>query len=112
MDSDSNQILALFASFHIDSPSELDKWLQIMEHAVPCRLKNGRCETEGCGEMRRALVHLMDCEQRISCPLCKQLFALFCHHSKRCKEERCEVPLCVHIRKQEITASPQMIGQN
>ena len=37
--------------------------------------------------------------QEASCPICKQLIALCCHHAKVCTKPNCTVPFCPNIRQ-------------
>ena len=80
----------------------VQRCIQGLIHSCNCRDAN--CRMPSCGRLKRLVMHSRNCKKRQlgqnSCPLCRQLIALCCYHSKTCEDtqNKCPVPFCTTIK--------------
>ena len=76
---------------NIKREESIKRCIQSLVHASQCRDAN--CRKTTCLKMRKVVQHTKDCQlrQNSACPVCKQLFALCCYHSKHCSMSNCPV---------------------
>lgn len=81
----------------------IQRCMQGLVHACNCRDAN--CRMPACIKMKRVVFHSRGCKKRQSagkstCPVCRQLIALCCYHSKVCEDtqNKCTVPFCAGIK--------------
>ena len=78
--------------------------IQSLVHACNCRGQN--CGSPSCHKMKRVVAHTRNCKRKTTswnyknegCPICKQLIALCCYHTKICKADKCPVQFCQTIK--------------
>lgn len=80
----------------------IQRCAQSLVHACNCRDAN--CRIQSCMRLKRIVVHSRNCKKRQvgqnQCPICRQLIALCCHHSRICEDtqNKCMVPFCATIK--------------
>lgn len=74
-------------------------YVQYLEHASQCRDAN--CRSTSCQKMKRNLNHVKTCQRGHTkgCPTCKGMLQLIYAHAKVCKETKCLVPFCPHVKQ-------------
>lgn len=81
----------------------VQRCVQSLVHACNCRDAN--CRMPSCARLKRITQHSRICKKRQvgtnQCPICRQLIALCCFHSKICDDtqNKCLVPFCPNIKK-------------
>ena len=99
------------------SPAQSRRWsiehcIQSLMHACQCR--NASCDMAMCQKMKQVMAHTRRCRRKTNggCPVCKQLIALCCYHSKHCRQAKCRMPFCAFIqyklRQQRIADAQKM----
>ena len=70
-----------------------------LSHACNCFDRN--CSLLSCQKMKRVIFHTRQCKRKSlgGCPICKQLIALCCYHSRKCKLKDCSVHFCERIKE-------------
>ena len=77
----------------------IQRCIQSLVHA--CRCKDEDCHLPSCAKMKKVVHHTRTCKKKKNggCPICKQLIALCCFHSKHCDDPGCPVPFCPSIKQ-------------
>ena len=80
----------------------IQRCIQSLVHA--CRCKDEDCHLPSCAKMKKVVQHTRTCKKKKNggCPICKQLIALCCYHSKHCDDDQCPVPFCPSIKQRYI----------
>ena len=88
----------------------IQRCIQSLVHA--CRCKDEDCHLPSCAKMKKVVQHTRTCKKKKNggCPICKQLIALCCFHSKNCDDEQCPVPFCPSIKQRFVTFAVLHIG--
>lgn len=90
----------------------IQRCIQSLLHACQCRDAN--CRRPSCIKMKRVVQHSKSCKRKNNqtdgppCPICKQLVALCCYHSKHCEQDKCPVPYCLNIKNKFKTQQMQL----
>ncbi|XP_028175927.1 protein cbp-1-like [Ostrinia furnacalis] len=76
----------------------IERCLTSLGHS--CRCVDAYCRQPSCPKMKRVVIHTTICRRKNkgTCPVCKQLIALCCHHARNCRENRCPVPFCTAVK--------------
>ena len=79
--------------------ASMQRCIENLVHACQCR--DDTCTHPSCRKMKRVVAHSKTCQRKTTggCPICKQLIALCCYHTKHCQVAPCRVPFCKHIRR-------------
>lgn len=83
---------------HETRVQSLKRCINSVVHASQCL--DVHCHQPSCQKMKRIVAHGRICNRRTNggCPICKQLIALYCYHSRYCQEPKCPLPFCPKIK--------------
>ncbi|XP_066127498.1 histone acetyltransferase p300-like isoform X2 [Saccopteryx bilineata] len=73
----------------------------MLELIHACQCKDVDCSFDECQKMKRVVEHTKHCQRKASgsCPICKELIAVCCHHAKHCQQNICSAPFCHNIKE-------------
>lgn len=81
-----------------DPQEFIQRWITSLLHAYRCQEQ--QCPQPRCLQLKEALNHMNNCEQKANgtCMKCKPLTGLHAWHAKQCNDVDCRIPFCSNIK--------------
>lgn len=72
-------------------------YMKLLQHAYQCR-ETSCSLMPSCQQMKQIISHTELCEQKTTCPVCRQLRVQCRYHSNHCQDTKCPVSICASLK--------------